>query len=129
MKFKQWAKYLQVQREYVLHFINITGDSNRRFLTNEVLLSMKSIKTVIKQVLQDEMSRANAMLSEADKLGCKSFVSASDVVGGNYKLNLAFVANLFNEYPGLDVPEDNQLGWCCFKHFVYEFNLNVLPNV
>merc|ERR1712042_113696 len=42
-------------------------------------------------------------LYEADKIGCRSFVASSDVVSGNYKLNLAFVANLFNKYPALDV--------------------------
>lgn len=52
---------------------------------------------------QDLRERAESMLCEADKLGCRSFVSSSDVVNGNYKLNLAFVANLFNKYPALDV--------------------------
>lgn len=42
------------------------------------------------------------MLQEANKIGCRSFVSATDVVQGNYKLNLAFVANLFNMFPALD---------------------------
>ena len=35
-------------------------------------------------------------------MGCRSFVSPEDVVTGNYKLNLAFVANLFNSYPALE---------------------------
>ncbi|KAK6191582.1 hypothetical protein SNE40_003233 [Patella caerulea] len=46
--------------------------------------------------------RAEAMLCEADKIGCRSFVGAKDVTDGNAKLNLAFVANLFNNYPALD---------------------------
>lgn len=41
------------------------------------------------------------MLNQADKLGCRQFVTPSDVVAGNPKLNLAFVANLFNMYPAL----------------------------
>ncbi len=44
------------------------------------------------------------MLNEADKLKVKEFISASDVVNGNTKLNMAFVANLFNTYPALDTP-------------------------
>uniref|UniRef100_A0A8C5MKT3 Plastin 1 n=1 Tax=Leptobrachium leishanense TaxID=445787 RepID=A0A8C5MKT3_9ANUR len=48
-----------------------------------------------------DIKRAQCMLQEADKLGCKQFVTPSDVVSGNPKLNLAFVANLFNMYPGL----------------------------
>lgn len=46
------------------------------------------------------------MLQQAAKLGCRTFVTPSDVVTGIYKLNLAFVANLFNFYPGLDQPEE-----------------------
>lgn len=48
------------------------------------------------------MKRAELMLQQAGKLGCRSFVTPTDVVGGVYKLNLAFVANLFNNHPGLD---------------------------
>lgn len=51
-------------------------------------------------------ARAELMLQEADKLGCRCFVSPADVVNGNEKLNLAFVANLFNHYPGLEPRDD-----------------------
>lgn len=47
------------------------------------------------------------MLQEADKLGCKQFVTPADVVSGNPKLNLAFVANLFNTYPCLHKPDNS----------------------
>ncbi|XP_075720111.1 plastin-1 [Rhinoderma darwinii] len=50
----------------------------------------------------NDLKRANYMLNQADKLGCRQFVSPSDVVSGNPKLNLAFVANLFNMYPALN---------------------------
>ncbi len=39
------------------------------------------------------------------RIDCRAFVTASDVVAGVEKLNLAFVANLFNNYPALDDPE------------------------
>lgn len=45
------------------------------------------------------------MLQQAEKLGCKQFVTPADVVAGNPKLNMAFVANLFNTYPALHKPE------------------------
>lgn len=41
------------------------------------------------------------MLQQAAKLRCRAFVTPQDVVNGVYKLNLAFVANLFNNHPGL----------------------------
>jgi plastin-3 len=54
----------------------------------------------------DHHKRAEGVLDEADKIDCRSFVSPNDIVNGNYKLNLAFVANLFNKYPALDPVDD-----------------------
>lgn len=51
------------------------------------------------------------MLQQADKLGCRQFVTPADVVSGNPKLNLAFVANLFNKYPALTKPENQDIDW------------------
>jgi len=60
--------------------------------------------------LSDNHGRAEAMLQNADKIDCRSFVGPSDVVSGNGKLNLAFVANLFNNYPALEgVDEDMEI--------------------
>ena len=50
--------------------------------------------------------RAESMLKEADKIKCRAFITSKDVVKGNAKLNLAFVANLFNTYPALEKPDD-----------------------
>ncbi len=43
------------------------------------------------------------------QLGCKKFVAPEDVVAGNSKLNLAFVAYLFNQHPGLDLREQDDV--------------------
>lgn len=51
------------------------------------------------------------MLQQADGLGCRQFVTPADVVSGNPKLNLAFVANLFNKYPALVKPENQDIDW------------------
>lgn len=55
--------------------------------------------------VRDLLQRAEVMLQQADKLGCRSFLAPQDVVSGIYKLNVAFLANLFNKYPALDLPE------------------------
>ncbi|KAL4224521.1 Plastin-3 [Mactra antiquata] len=54
----------------------------------------------------DGLMRAEAMLMEADKIECRAFITSADVVKGQAKLNLAFVANLFNHYPALEKPEN-----------------------
>ena len=58
----------------------------------------------------DLVTRAEVMLQQADKLGCRTFISPQDVTEGVYKLNLAFVANLFNNHPSLDKPVINWEG-------------------
>lgn len=49
------------------------------------------------------------MLDEAEKLDCREFVTPNDVAAGNYKLNLAFVANLFNKHPNLPGPAADEI--------------------
>lgn len=60
------------------------------------------------------------MLQQAEKLGCKQFVTPTDVVAGNPKLNMAFVANLFNTYPALQKPESSSYDSSLLegKHFL-----------
>ena len=62
--------------------------------------------------LQGNVNRAGAMLHEADKLQCREFVTPNDVAAGNYKLNLAFVANLFNKHPALPDPNADEMREC-----------------
>lgn len=53
----------------------------------------------------DVEKRAEKMLGEANKIGCRKFVRPKDVVKGNARLNLAFVAHMFNTHPALK-PQD-----------------------
>lgn len=53
----------------------------------------------------DTTKRAEMVLRNAEKINCRKFVTAKDIVGGNSKLNLAFVAHLFNNYPALDLED------------------------
>jgi plastin-1 len=58
----------------------------------------------------DLLDRAEQVLQNADKLGCRKFLTPKSLVAGNPKLNLAFVAHLFNTHPGLDpVTEEEKL--------------------
>lgn len=50
---------------------------------------------------EDLHKRAEMVLQNADKVNCRKYLTPKAIVGGNPKLNLAFVANLFNEIPGL----------------------------
>ncbi|KAK6456339.1 calponin homology domain-containing protein [Scheffersomyces xylosifermentans] len=56
----------------------------------------------------DLLQRAERILDNADKIGCRKYLTPNSLVGGNPKLNLAFVAHLFNTYPGLDPIEEHE---------------------
>merc|ERR1719394_7938 len=55
---------------------------------------------------EDLLERAELMLEQAEKINCRQFVTPKDVVKGHERLNLAFVANLFNMHPGLEPPAE-----------------------
>ncbi|GBE87635.1 Fimbrin [Sparassis crispa] len=56
---------------------------------------------------RDVRARAEQVLHNADAIGCRKYLTVGSLVAGNPRLNLAFVANLFNNYPGLE-PLDEQ---------------------
>jgi plastin-1 len=47
------------------------------------------------------------VLDNAERIGCRKYLTPASLVAGNPRLNLAFVANLFNTHPGLE-PLDEQ---------------------
>lgn len=57
----------------------------------------------------DLLQRAEEVLVNADKIGVRKYLSPKSLVSGNPKLNLAFVAHLFNTYPGLDPVEEHEV--------------------
>jgi plastin-1 len=59
---------------------------------------------------KDLLQRAEQVLTNAEKLECRKFLTPTSLVAGNPKLNLAFVANLFNNHPGLEpITEEDKL--------------------
>ncbi|KAK1762416.1 calponin homology domain-containing protein [Phialemonium atrogriseum] len=59
---------------------------------------------------RDLLQRAEEVLVNADRLSCRKFLTPTSLVAGNPKLNLAFVANLFNTHPALDpITEEEKL--------------------
>jgi plastin-1 len=47
------------------------------------------------------------VLDNASRIGCRKYLTPASLIAGNPRLNLAFVANLFNTHPGLE-PLDEQ---------------------
>ncbi|KAH8915379.1 hypothetical protein BT69DRAFT_1230173 [Atractiella rhizophila] len=57
---------------------------------------------------RDLHQRAELVLQNAYRIGCRKYLTPSSMVAGNPKLNLAFVANLFNTWPGLEPLEETE---------------------
>lgn len=57
---------------------------------------------------RDLHQRAELVLQNADRIDCRKFVTPGSIVAGNPKLNLAFVAHLFNTHPGLEALEEGE---------------------
>ena len=57
---------------------------------------------------RDLLQRAEEVLQNAERIDCRKFLTPTALVAGNPKLNLAFVANLFNTHPGLEPLEEGE---------------------
>ncbi|KAK6780234.1 hypothetical protein RDI58_022418 [Solanum bulbocastanum] len=51
--------------------------------------------------VRDPSERAKLVLEHADRMGCKRYLTAKDIVEGSPNLNLAFVAHIFQHRNGL----------------------------
>ena len=82
---------------------NFSGDvkdgENYTVLLHQLNPQLCSLKPLDKK---DLLERAELVLQQADNLGARKFLTPTAMVAGNPKLNLSFVAHLFNTYPGLD---------------------------
>ncbi|KAK4419722.1 Fimbrin-2 [Sesamum alatum] len=86
--------------------------------------------------VKDPLERAKFVLEHADKMGCKRYLTAKDIVDGSPNLNLAFVAHIFQHRNGLStqtkqisfletLPDDAQISR---EERVFRFWLNSMAN-
>ena len=111
----------------LLHLLNyhlIHSGSKRRVRNfSKDIKGSECYTVLLNQIVPDELGldmspmneselemRATLMLQKADKMGCRKFVWPKNVVEGNARLNLAFVANLFDTSPALKLPTESDFG-------------------
>ncbi|NWW39301.1 PLST protein, partial [Panurus biarmicus] len=103
-KISNFSSDIKDSRAY-FHLLNQIAPKGQKEGEPQIVISMSGFNE------KDDLRRAEYMLQQADRLGCRQFVTPADVVSGNPKLNLAFVANLFNKYPALTKPENQDIDW------------------
>eukprot|EP01124_Arcella_intermedia_P031296 TRINITY_DN7034_c0_g1_i1.p1 TRINITY_DN7034_c0_g1~~TRINITY_DN7034_c0_g1_i1.p1 ORF type:complete len:507 (+),score=97.75 TRINITY_DN7034_c0_g1_i1:42-1562(+) len=91
----------------IANFGNDIKDSEAYTILLNQLAPQKCDTNALKE--KDLNKRADAVVNNARKIDCAKFVKPRDIVAGNPKLNMAFVANLFNKLPGLEVLEEEEL--------------------
>lgn len=99
----RWFNYHLKNAGWPRRVANFSGDvkdgENYTVLLNQLkpdICSRGPLQT------KDLLQRAEEVLQNAEKIDCRKFLTPTALVAGNPKLNLAFVANLFNTHPGLD---------------------------
>ena len=107
----RWFNYHLQNARWERRVTNFSSDvkdgENYTVLLNQLapdLCSRSPLQT------RDLLQRAEQVLQNSEKLDCRKFLTPTSLVAGNPKLNLAFVANLFNTHPGLDpITEEDKL--------------------
>lgn len=56
----------------------------------------------------DQRKRATYVVSQGERMGAEFAIAPADILAGNDKLNLGFVAALFNACPGLEPPSEEE---------------------
>ncbi|XP_055333675.1 plastin-1-like [Paramacrobiotus metropolitanus] len=108
----RWVNYHLKNAGVDRRISNFTTDIKDSFIYTHLLnqIAPKDSSVDLRPLQEnDAHRRAELMLKNAGKINCRAFLTANDVVEGIYKLNLAFVANLFNTHPALDKPVDRPM--------------------
>ncbi|KAJ1766291.1 fimbrin [Coemansia sp. RSA 1813] len=104
----RWFNYHLAAAGWHRRVSNFSGDikdsENYIVLLNQLVPAQCSRDALHESDLAE---RAERMLQGADRIGCRRYVSPKTVVNGNPKLNLAFVAHLFNTHPCLEPLEES----------------------
>ncbi|XP_042894808.1 plastin-2 isoform X1 [Parasteatoda tepidariorum] len=105
----RWVNYHLERAGSQRRITNFTTDIKDSEIYTQLLKQIAPLDsgvTLEPMTKSDLLERAEVMLKQADKIGCRSFLTPNDVIDGVYKLNVAFVANLFNNHPALDQPDE-----------------------
>jgi plastin-1 len=99
---KRWVNYHLAKEGSKRRIKNFGTDVKDAEVYTVLLKSIAPDKCDMSAMALPIPERAEKALEGAKKVGAMPFISAADIVSGNPKLNLAFVADLFNACPGLD---------------------------
>ena len=83
----------------ITYFSGDIKDSEKYIILLNQLNSNLCDKSALSE--DDHNKRAQTVINNAKKLGAESYITPNDIVSGNNRLNILFVASIFNAYLGL----------------------------
>ena len=105
----RWFNYHLKQAGYDKKITNFSCDvkDSEKYT---ILLNQLNKNLCDKSALNDSdlKKRAKKVIDNSKKLGAESYITPDDIVAGNSKLNTLFVASIFNAYPGLEPPTEQE---------------------
>ena len=106
----RWFNYHLKAANYPKKITNFSGDvkDSEKYT---VLLHQLNKNVCDNSALHDTdlRVRARKVIDNSKKLGAESYITPDDICAGNSKLNTLFVASIFNAYPGLDPPTEEEI--------------------
>lgn len=105
----RWFNYHLANANHQNKVLNFSKDISTG-VEYTVLLSQIAPEKCDKSGLDlDPTERSKKIINDAKKLGVPPCIKPSDIINGNSKLNLIFLAHLFNNCPGLTPTEEEKM--------------------
>jgi len=100
----RWVNYHLIKANSSRRMTNFTGDVKDAEIYSVLLHQLDAAKCPV-CTESDAKLRAAHVIRNAKSLGADVFIAPRDIVDGNKKLNISFVAQLFNTCPGLHMSD------------------------
>ncbi|VVB03757.1 unnamed protein product [Arabis nemorensis] len=98
----RWMNFQLKKSEYKKTVTNFSSDvKDAEAYTNLLNVLAPEHKNPSNLVAKHPFERAKHVLEHADRMGCRRYLTAKDIVEGSPNLNLAFVAHIFQHRNGL----------------------------
>jgi len=105
----RWMNYHLKESQYGKKVTNLSTDIKDGVAYTYLLNQLDSSQCSLAPLNEKDLhKRAEMVLCNADKLGCRKYLTPKTLMNGNSKLNFAFVANLFNTHPCLAPLSDEE---------------------
>jgi len=98
----RWVNFMLKDTACTKRVKNFSSDIKDSYVYTHLLNRINNSCSLAGMDTADLGERAQAVLSNASSIGIREVMGAADITAGNSKLNLIFVADLFNRYPCLE---------------------------